>query len=78
VTTSHNTKITTALRQRSPEESSDESSEDSSDNDDLRVFFDGDVGKPVYVHGNRKFFKTEHNVVLRSTTMHTTDGKYKC
>jgi hypothetical protein len=45
---------------------------------DLKVFFDGDVGKPIYVHGDRKSFRTKPNVVFKFTTMHTTDGEYKC
>jgi hypothetical protein len=46
--------------------------------DDLKVFFDGAVGKPIYVHGDRKSYQTKHNVVFKSTTMHTSDGKFKC
>jgi hypothetical protein len=45
---------------------------------DLQVHFDGAIGKPVKVHGDNKSFRTKNNVVFKSTTMHTSDGKFEC
>ncbi|TIA53107.1 hypothetical protein D6C77_08254 [Aureobasidium pullulans] len=43
----------------------------------LGVDFENDVGKMCPVHGDNKSIKSKRNVVFHSTTMHTSDGKFK-
>ena len=43
----------------------------------MQVTFDAGVGVQMDVHGDKKSLKTEKNITFRSSTMNTTDGKWK-
>jgi hypothetical protein len=43
----------------------------------LQADFHGAIGETIDVHGDKKSFRTKDNITFHSTTMRTSDGKFK-